>query len=270
VENKMKTTKEISPEEKKMPIETSQKKGETYQDFLEKQKSTVIVSIENPRENYERKLKTLQILAITIVLIIISVAIYRLLLELFKQGKTDTLDYAMIGFITFALVPVIIAVFGLFKYRNFCLYISTFIFSVWVFVQSVFFWEMILLFTITIIYFEITQIIIHFSSLIEGARVHPKGDIYYHASIVLNRYFHFILQFSLILGAVSLFAGLIGYFVIEPLSSAFIFGLFVIFLIIGTMLVIRRILTPQMEKILLEKERQKREKELLNSHSRFS
>ncbi len=215
-------------------------------------------------ELYDRKVRNLQIIALVMVLMITFIAPLRLL------DSRTYVDFTAIGFIIAGLVPSIIAIFDIIGGRKFALYLSVVIYGAWIMVLSTQFWEIILLITALIIYYEITRILLIIHPLLKNIESIAKGGAYYHANVFLGRYFRYFLKFSGLLIGSSFVLGVLGWYVFEPLQSDIIFSVFMIICLITLIIVSRKTLTPDIEKIILEEERERLEDNLARSHSKYS
>jgi len=179
-------------------------------------------------------------------------------------------DFTAIGFIIAGLIPSVIAIFGVIGGRRIALNLSIIIYGSWIMVLSTQFWEIILLMIALIIYFETTRILLIIHPLLLKVESIAKGGAYYHANVFLGRYFRYLLKFSGLLIGSSFVLGVIGWYVFEPLQSDILFSLFMIVCLIMLIILSRKTLTPDVEKIILQEERDRLEEELAKSHSRYS
>ena len=215
-------------------------------------------------EIFKRKRLNLQFIALAMVFIIVLISPLRLI------DSRTAIDITAVGFISASLIPSLIAIFGFIPGRKFCLLLSTLIYGAWILVLSVFYLEIILLFVVLIIYHEVTRIILIIDPLVEGVVSISEGGGYYHASVTISRYFKFLLRLSGILFSLSIILSIVGYYLFEFLQSDILFSIFMIVSLIVLLIISRRTLTPDIEKILLEKRREKMEEEMAKSHSKFS
>ena len=227
------------------------------------QKKVTIIE-ESATELYKRRRTNLQMISLAMVVVILVVSPLRLL------DSRTIIDITAIGFISASLIPSLIAIFGFVKGQRFSLYLSTFIYGVWILVLSTFFLELLLLIVVLILYFEITRIIQIIHPLIVDVESISEGGAYYHASVTLRRYMRSLLRFGGILFAITLAVGVIGRYTIGFLQSDILFSIFTIIGLILLIILSRRTLTPDMTKILLEERRAKLDLELAKSHSKYS
>jgi len=248
---------------------SSKEKYKDKQDKIEyivegKTLKQVSVAITNFSEEYDRKIRNLQIIAIAMVIVISLISPLRLL------ESRSYFDFTAVGFVTASLVPSLIAIFGFMRGGRFCLYLSTTIYGLWILVLSNFYWEVILLMSVLIIYFEVTRMIQIIRPLLTNIKSISRGGAYYHAGVFLDRYFRFLLKFCGILVGFSISFGVLGWYIVEPLPSDILFSIFFIICLAMLILLSRRTLTKDIQKILIEEERDRMETELAKSYSRYS
>lgn len=215
-------------------------------------------------ELYDRKIRNLQIIAFSMVLIITFISPLQLL------DSRTYVDFTAVGFIIAGIVPSIIAVFKIIGNRKFALNLSLVIYGSWIFVLSTQFWEIILLMNALLIYYETTRIILLIHPLLDNVKTIAKGGAYYHANVFLKRYFRYFLKFSGLLIGSSFALGVIGWYTFEPLQSDIIFSIFIIICVITLIIISRITLTPDIEKILIHEAKDKIEEELVKSYSRYA
>ncbi|NPD90729.1 MAG: hypothetical protein HGN29_18620, partial [Asgard group archaeon] len=167
-------------------------------------------------------------------------------------------------------VPSLIAIFGFMRGGRIGLYVSVTIYGLWILVLSSFYWEVILMMSVLIVYFEVTRMIQLIRPLLKNIKSISRGGAYYHAGVFLDRYFRFLLKFCGFLIGFSITFGVLGWYVFEPLPSDILFSIFFILCLVMLILISRRTITKDIQKILIEEERDRREHELAKSHSRYS
>ena len=224
-----------------------------------------VVTLEESSENvYSRRLRNLQFISLTMVLIITLISPFRLL------NSQEIIDITAIGFISASFIPSLIAIFGFIRGRTFSLYISSFIYFIWIIVLSTFEFEIVLMICVLIIYFEVTRIIQVLEPIVENIKSLPLGGAYYHSTVVINRYFKFLLKFGTYLFGISTIFVLLGKYVFNLIQGNILFSIFMIVFLIFIIIFSRMTLTPDLEKVLLEERKERLEKELAESHSKYS
>ncbi|NHJ03244.1 MAG: hypothetical protein EAX90_00305 [Candidatus Heimdallarchaeota archaeon] len=229
----------------------------------QKQKKVSVV-VETVIEEYNRKKLSLQLIALTMVLVIVIISPLKLL------DSRTIIDLTAVGFITACILPSLIAIFGFLPGRRFSLLLSTFIFGGWVLVLSTFYLEIILLFVVLIIYFEVTRVVQLIEPILEGVISISESGAYYHATVAINRYTKFILRLAGILFSISLVFGITGRYIFDYLQSDIFFSIFMIISFILLIVISRKTLTPDIEKLLREQRRQELDDRLAKSHSKYS
>ncbi|MHA1124207.1 MAG: hypothetical protein ACTSO7_00875 [Candidatus Heimdallarchaeota archaeon] len=234
-------------------------------EYLETGQIKVVKAVTEPHiERYIRMRRNLQLVALILVLLITIVAPLNLL------NSRTILDITAIGFITASFVPSLMAIFGFLPGRKIALIVSTFIYGVWILILSVNFLEIILMFAVLIFFFEITRMIITMEPFVKGITSVSEGGTYYHATITIRRYFAFLLRFGGFLFGVSTISAIIGWYAIKPIQGDIIFSIFLIAGLVILLIIAQRTLTPDMEKLILQKKRQQLEDDLSSSHKKFS
>lgn len=218
----------------------------------------------NFSEEFDTKIRNLQIIALVMVAIISLITPLRLI-----ESRTY-FDFTAVGFVTASFVPSLIAIFGFMRGGRLSLYLSVIIYGLWILVLSSFYWEVILMMSILIIYFEVTRMIQLIRPLLKNVKSISRGGAYYHAGVFLDRYFRFLLKFCGFLIGFSITFGVLGWYIFEPLPSDILFSIFFILCLIMLILISRRTLTKDIQKILIKEERDRMEYELAKSHSRYS
>jgi len=255
--------KEIEEEEELDDITTANI-GETEIILEDSAQKKVALIRTNYNEAYDKKRRNLQIIALAMVFIITVVSPLRLL------DQMSTFNYTAIGFVSASLIPALIAVFGVLKGRAFCHYLSTLIYGVWIIMQSASHWEINLMISILIIYFEVVRMLIIFDPLMKDIESISTGGAYYHANVVLGRYFKFLLKFAGVLFGTSVSLGTIAFYLIDYLPSDILFSIFMMICLALVVILSRRTLTPDIKEIILEKEKEKLQRKLQRDHSRYS
>jgi len=234
-------------------------------EFVEAGQLKVVSEVKEPFiERYTKMRRNLQLVALTLVLIITIIAPLNLL------DSRSVLDITAIGFISASFIPSLLAIFGFLPGRKIALSISTFIYGVWIIVLSVNFLEVILMIAILIFFFEVTRMIITIEPFIKGIISVSEGGTYYHASITIQRYFAFLLRFGGILFGGSTILGIIGFYTFKQIQGDIMFSIFLITCLILLLIIAQRTLTPDMEKLIIQKKRRQIEEELSQSHKKFS
>ncbi len=218
----------------------------------------------NFSEEFDTKIRNLQIIALVMVVIISLISPLRLI-----ESRTY-FDFTAVGFVTASFVPSIIAIFGFMRGGRISLYVSVTIYGLWILVLSSFYWEIILMMSVLIIYFEVTRMIQLIRPLLTNVKSISRGGAYYHAGVFLDRYFRFLLKFCGFLVGLSIIFGVLGWYVFEPLPSDILFSIFFILCLVMLILISRRTITKDIQRILIEEERDRMEFELAKSHSRYS
>jgi len=218
----------------------------------------------NFSEEFDKKIRNLQIIALVMVVVISLISPLRLI-----ESRTY-FDFTAVGFVTASFVPSLIAIFGFMRGGRISLYVSVLIYGLWILVLSSFYWEVILMMSVLIIYFEVTRMLQLIRPLLRNVKSISRGGAYYHAGVFLDRYFRFLLKFCGFLIGLSITFGVLGWYIFEPLPSDILFSIFFILCLAMLMLISRRILTKDIQKILIEEERDRMEYELAYSHSRYS
>ena len=114
----------------------------------------VVSSVKEPYiDKYTRMRRNLQLIALILVLVITIVAPLNLL------DSRSVLDITAIGFITASFIPSLLAIFGFLPGRRIALYISTFIYGIWIIILSVNFLEVILMIAVLIFFFEVNKVL---------------------------------------------------------------------------------------------------------------
>ncbi|MFW9921703.1 MAG: hypothetical protein ACFFDW_00245 [Candidatus Thorarchaeota archaeon] len=227
-------------------------------------KKKVILVEDSAIDIYNRKKINLQLVSLAMVLVIFIISPLRLL------DSRTIIDITAIGFITASLVPSLIAIFGFLPGRKFCLYISSFIYAVWIIVLATFYLEIILLIVVLIIYLEVTSTIIAIDPLLKDVEANIEGGAHYHASVVFGRYFKFLLRFSGILFASSLILGVVGWYAIEALQGDILFSIFILVSLVLLIVIIQKTLTPDLKEVLVEERRRRMEMDFADSYSKYS
>lgn len=218
----------------------------------------------NFSEEFDTKIRNLQIIALVMVVIISLISPLRLI-----ESRTY-FDFTAVGFVTASFVPSIIAIFGFMRGGRISLYVSVTIYGLWILVLSSFYWEVILMMSVLIIYFEVTRMIQLIRPLLTNIKSISRGGAYYHAGVFLDRYFRFLLKFCGFLVGLSIIFGVLGWYIFEPLPSDILFSIFFILCLVMLILISRRTITKDIQRILIEEERDRMEYELAKSHSRYS
>ena len=252
---------------KKKKKESKQQKGVEYivDGKITKSVETAIV---NFSEEYDRKIRTMQIIALISVMIITLISPLRLIDS--DIAFDETYVYVTIGFIVAGIIPSIIAIFNFMKRRKFCLYLSVLIYGTWIFVLSTFFWEIIVLMSILIIYYEITNTLLKVEPMLKDVVSIAKSGAYYHANVFLGRYMRFLLRYTGSLLGISLVVGIFGRYVLTLIQGDILFSIFMILALIIILIITRKTLTLDMQKLIVKESHKKREEELAHSHSKFS
>ena len=126
------------------------------------------------------------------------------------------------------------------------------------------------MFCVLIFFFEVTRAIIAFEPITKDVESVAKGGVYYHAAIAIQRYFVFLLKLGGYLFGASAALGLIGFFTFKEIQGDIMFTIFLIICLILFLIFAQRTLTPDMEKLIVQKRRQQIEDELLHSHKKYS
>ncbi|MCK5047310.1 MAG: hypothetical protein KAS22_12065 [Candidatus Heimdallarchaeota archaeon] len=218
----------------------------------------------NFSEEFDTKVRNLQIIALVMVVIISLISPLRLI-----ESRTY-FDFTAVGFVTASFVPSLIAIFGFMRGGRISLYISVIIYGLWILVLSSFYWEVILMMSALIIYFEVTRMIQLVRPLLSNVKSISRGGAYYHAGVFLDRYFRFLLKFCGFLVGFSITFGVLGWYIFEPLPSDILFSIFFILSLAMLILISRRTITKDIQKIIIKEERDRMEHELAKSHSRYS
>ncbi len=218
----------------------------------------------NFSEEFDTKVRNLQIIALVMVVIISLISPLRLI------ESRSYFDFTAVGFVTASFIPSLIAIFGFMRGGRISLYISVIIYGLWILVLSSFYWEVILMMSVLIIYFEVTRMIQLIRPLLSNIKSISRGGAYYHAGVFIDRYFRFLLKFCGFLVGFSITFGVLGWYIFEPLPSDILFSIFFILCLVMLILISRRTITKDIQKILIKEERDRMENELAKSHSRYS
>ncbi|MBK5113452.1 MAG: hypothetical protein KGD59_05880 [Candidatus Heimdallarchaeota archaeon] len=218
----------------------------------------------NFSEEFDKKIRNLQIIALVMVFVISLISPLRLI-----ESRTY-FDFTAVGFVTASFIPSLIAIFGFMRGGRISLYVSLVIYGLWILVLSSFYWEVILLMSVLVIYFEVTRMIQLTRPLLQNIKSISRGGAYYHVGVFLERYFRFLLKFCGFLVGFSITFGVLGWYIFEPLPSDILFSIFFILCLAMIIMISRRTITKDIQKILIEEERDRMEYELAISHSRYS
>jgi hypothetical protein len=218
----------------------------------------------NFAEEYDKKIRNMQIISLVIILIITLISPLRLF------DSRTVVDFVMVGFIIAGLVPSIYAIFVYRRGQRLMLILSLLIYSSWILVLSTFYWEVILLVSILVIYYEITSMLHKIRILLINVKSIAEGGAYYHANVFLGRYFKYLLKFAGLILASSLVLGVIGWYLYQPLQGDILFSIFMIICLVMIVIFSRKTLTPDIQKLIIKEKHEKIEKDLERSHSRYS
>ena len=224
----------------------------------------VSVIIDSDINIYHKKKLNLQIIALVMIIIIFIISPLRLL------DSQTAIDFTAIGFIVASLIPSLIAIFGFLQGRRVCLILTTLIYGVWIVALATFYLEAVLLIVVLILYFEIIKTLILIEPLLKDVISIKEGGAYYHASVLIERYLTFLLRFGGLLFASSLTLSVIGWYVIDLMQSDILFSIFMIIGFITLIILSQKTLTPDLKRILIEERKERYERELAESHSKFS
>ena len=136
--------------------------------------------------------------------------------------------------------------------------------------QSTSHWEINLMISVLIIYFEVVRMLIIFDPLMKDIESISTGGAYYHANVVLKRYFVFLMKFAGVLFGASVSLGTIAFYLIDYLPSDILFSIFMMVCLTLIVILSRRTLTPDIKEIILEKQKEKMQRKLQRDHSRYS
>ncbi|HUT79908.1 MAG TPA: hypothetical protein VMZ29_01800 [Candidatus Bathyarchaeia archaeon] len=215
-------------------------------------------------EEYDKKIRNLQIIALILILVMTLIAPLRL----FDSKKI--FDITAVGFVVAGIVPAIIAIFDFMRGRRLCLYLSTLIYGSWIIVTSVFYWEIILLTGLLIIYFEVTRVLQLISPILANVESIASGGAYYHANVYLKRYIVFLLKYSGIILGSTLCFGILGRYVFVLIQGDILFSIFIIVCLILVMILSRRVITLDIKKILIKEQKERMEEDLAKTYSRYN
>ncbi|MBN1328877.1 MAG: hypothetical protein JXA54_05330 [Candidatus Heimdallarchaeota archaeon] len=215
-------------------------------------------------EEYDKKIRNLQIIALILILVMTLIAPLRL----FDSKKL--FDITAVGFVIAGMVPAIIAIFDFMRGRKLCLYLSTLIYGTWIIVSSVFYWEIILLTGLVVIYFEITRVLQLISPLLANVQSIANGGAYYHANVYLKRYIIFLLKYSGIILGFTMFIGILGRYVFVLIQGDILFSIFIIVCLILVLILSRRVITLDIQKILIKEQKERMEEDLSKTYSKYS
>lgn len=242
---------------------TKTQKRITYS--LPQKQTKEIAKVEKPiSEVYDERIRNLQILSFIMVVIITLVSPLRMITD------RSTIDFVAIGFVSFSFVPSLNAILGIGPWRKLSLYLSVLTYGFWILFQSVFYWEVILMIIVLIIYAEVTRTIILIEPILEDIVSISEEGSFYHASVTISRYFQFMLRFIGILVGSSLLLGVFGWYLFTAIQGDIIFSIFILIGIIVLLIISRKTLTPDIKKILLEKERKKIEDKMAQDYSKYA
>jgi hypothetical protein len=224
----------------------------------------VKVATVNYAEEYDKRIRNLQIVAIALITIITLISPLRLF------DSRTILDITIVGFVIFGIAPSLFSIFTFKRGRKIGLFVSIVIYGSWILVLSTFYWEVILLSGILVIYFEIISTMHKVRLMLYNVESIAEGGAYYHANIFLARYFRYLLKFGgLILGS-SIVLGIIGWYLFLILQGDIVFSIFMIVCLGILILFSRRTLTADVKKLIIEEKREELDKEMVKSHSRYS
>ncbi|NHJ49533.1 MAG: hypothetical protein FK733_17215 [Asgard group archaeon] len=224
----------------------------------------VKVATINYAEEYDKRIRNLQIVALVLISLITFISPLRLF------DSRTIFDITVIGFVIAAMAPSLFSVFTYRRGRKVGLFISMAIYGSWILVLSTFYWEVILLAGILVIYFEIITTLHKVRLMLFNVESIAEGGAYYHANIYLTRYFKYLLKFGgLILGS-SLVLGVVGWYLFLVLQGDIVFSIFMIICLGILILFSRRTLTADVKKLIIEEKREKLEEDMAKSHSRYS
>ncbi|MEA2069847.1 MAG: hypothetical protein U9O98_01000 [Asgard group archaeon] len=216
------------------------------------------------QEQCSKKILNLQIIAVVLVLIITIVAPLRLF-----ESQT-IVDYTAIGFVTISLVPAFIAIFQLLSHHRLNLLLSFSIYFIWIIIQSIFYWEIILMMIILLMYYEITNTIQKVAKTVKDVESISESGTYYHANVLLKRYFMYLGRFVLLVTGISIMLGVLGNLVFNNLQGDIIFSIVIIISMIFLIIYAQKILTPDLEAILKEKQLKEIDKKMAEQYSKYS
>lgn len=259
--NEKKQRKKESASSKKKDVEEQEEIEYIVEGKILKQVSKAKI---NFSEEFDTKVRKLQIIALVMVVIISLISPLRLI-----ESRTY-FDFTAVGFVTASFVPSLIAIFGFMRGGRIGLYVSVTIYGLWILVLSSFYWEVILMMSVLIIYFEVTRMIQLIRPLLINVKSISKGGAYYHVGVFIDRYFRFLLKFCGFLVGFSITFGVLGWYIFEPLPSDILFSIFFILCLVMLILISRRTITKDIQKILIKEEHDRMETELTKSHSRYS
>ncbi|NHK31471.1 MAG: hypothetical protein FK730_08980 [Asgard group archaeon] len=218
----------------------------------------------NFAEEYDKKIRNMQIVSMVMVMIITLISPLRLF------DSRTIVDLVMVGFVIAGLVPSIYAIYANRRGQKLMLILSILIYSTWIMVLSTFYWEIILLVSILVVYYEITSMLHKIRILLINVKSIAEGGAYYHTNVFLGRYFKNLLKFAGLILATSLILGVVGWYLFQPLQGDILFSIFMIICLVMIVLFSRKTLTPDIQKLMIEEQRDRIEKDLEKSHSRFS
>jgi hypothetical protein len=241
---------------------------ESYQDEVEylTDGTTKMVKLApiNYAEEYDKKIRNLQIVALIIVFLITLISPLRLF------DSRRIIDIISIGFVVVAVAPSLFAIFTFRRGRKVALFLSIFIYATWVILLSSFYWEIVLIGGLLLIYYEVTTTLHKIRLLLHNVKSIATGGAFYHANVFLDRYFKFLLKFGGIILGSSLVLGVIGWYLFSVLPGDIVFSVFMIICLMIVFLFSRRTLTPDVQKLILEEKQEQIDKDLAKKHSRYS
>ncbi|MHA1221396.1 MAG: hypothetical protein ACTSQB_06655, partial [Candidatus Heimdallarchaeota archaeon] len=238
---------------------------QTRVEYTTKEKAIQIEkAIVNYGEEYDKKVRNLQLAALVLVLIVTLISPMRLF------DSRTVYDFTAVGFVIAGMIPSIIAIFNFTRGRRFCLFLSLLIYGTWIIILSTYYWEAILLASLLIIYYEIIRVIHVIEPMLKGVESIAEGGAYYHANVYLTRYFKFLLKFTGLLLGTALMFGVIGRYALQPIQGDIVFSIFVVVYLVLIIIISRRALTPDIQAILIKEQRDRLEEDLARNQSRFA
>lgn len=224
----------------------------------------VKVSEINFADEYDKKIRNMQIVSMTMVMIVTLISPIRLF------DSRTVIDLVIVGFVIAGLAPSIYTIYVNRRGQKVTLILSIIIYSTWILILSTYYWEVILLVSILFIYYEVTSMLHKIRILLLNVKSIAEGGAYYHSNVFLGRYFKYLLKFAGLLLGSSLVLGVIGWYLFQPLQGDIFFSIFMIVCLVMIVIFSRKTLTLDIQEILIDEKRERIEKDLEKSHSRFS
>ncbi|NHJ38618.1 MAG: hypothetical protein FK731_01200 [Asgard group archaeon] len=206
----------------------------------------VKVSEVNFADEFDKKIRNMQIISLTMVLIITIISPLRLF------DSRTIIDLVIVGFVIAGLAPSIYTIFVNRRGQKITLVLSLIIYSSWILVLSTFYWEVILLVSVLVIYYEVTSMMHKIRILLINVKSIAEGGAYYHSNVYLSRYFKYLLKFAGLILSSSLVLGVIGWYLFQPLQGDIFFSIFMIVCLVMVVIFSRRTLTLDMQKLLID------------------